>query len=783
MFTVVLRIGFAVGLLSEALCAEEIMYVDGRAPVGGDGSTWAQAFQYPQDALRLAAPGTQIRIAQGTYRPDRDAMHPDGTADRAATFTIPYGVVVEGGYDGLGAPDPNARDARRNQTILSGDIGVPGIRADNSYHVVCATGVSAATALIGVTVVDGVADGTGNVGGGMWLNDANIVIRDCRFMRNESEYGGGAVFVLHGTPKIVGCEFLRNGTQGSGGALSIHFSNAVVQRCVFRDNYAGLNGGAMGNNDTADPLILNCLFEGNEAAAAGGAVLNRRNPLMVNCTLVRNVAPIGSAVYAEAGVTTMVNSIAWGGADLLAGQVHASYCCVEGGFAGEGNINTPPLFCDPENGDWRLLAGSPCIDAGNSPTVPTLIKFDLDQNPRFFDDLGTADTGVGPGAIVDMGAFEYRRAPVGWRQVSTDGPDGRMWVGLVYDPVNAVTMLICGTDDDGVAFDDLWLWDGAGWVEHVYAPDEPHPSARWHPGVAYDPVRRKVVLFGGYNGVSYLNDLWEWDVITRTWTEIEHDDPSTPWPSARGQAAMSYAGGGLTCLVAGTDGDGHCFDETWVWDGTAWSQPATSNAPYLHPTTRMGCRAAYSPALDRVVLTHGRDPNPLGDTWFWDHTTQTWEVGPTGPAPRFDHGLSYGPAGVVVEFSGWVAPETWELEAGAWTNHAYQPGETHPSERCTNMAYDARRGVNVIFSGTANGGPVADRATWEYGLLRVGDLNGDGRVGFEDINPFVLALANPGGYATAFVGCNILAGDLNGDGALDFRDINPFVVLLTSPGE
>jgi hypothetical protein len=78
---------------------------------------------------------------------------------------------------------------------------------------------------------------------------------------------------------------------------------------------------------------------------------------------------------------------------------------------------------------------------------------------------------------------------------------------------------------------------------------------------------------------------------------------------------------------------------------------------------------------------------------------------------------------------------------------------------------------------------VADRATWEYGLLRVGDLNGDGRVGFEDINPFVLALANPGGYATAFVGCNILAGDLNGDGALDFRDINPFVVLLTSPGE
>ncbi len=40
-----------------------------------------------------------------------------------------------------------------------------------------------------------------------------------------------------------------------------------------------------------------------------------------------------------------------------------------------------------------------------------------------------------------------------------------------------------------------------------------------------------------------------------------------------------------------------------------------------------------------------------------------------------------------------------------------------------------------------------------------GDLNCDGVVDFGDINPFVLALSDPAGYAAAFPDCNILSGD------------------------
>jgi len=64
---------------------------------------------------------------------------------------------------------------------------------------------------------------------------------------------------------------------------------------------------------------------------------------------------------------------------------------------------------------------------------------------------------------------------------------------------------------------------------------------------------------------------------------------------------------------------------------------------------------------------------------------------------------------------------------------------------------------------------------------RPGDLNCDGAVNFDDINPFVLALSDPAGYAQAYPNCNIMNGDCNGDGVVNFDDINPFVALLTNP--
>jgi hypothetical protein len=60
-----------------------------------------------------------------------------------------------------------------------------------------------------------------------------------------------------------------------------------------------------------------------------------------------------------------------------------------------------------------------------------------------------------------------------------------------------------------------------------------------------------------------------------------------------------------------------------------------------------------------------------------------------------------------------------------------------------------------------------------------GDLNCDGVVDVDDINPFVLAIVDPVAYQAAYPNCNFLNGDCNGDGFVDFDDINAFVALLS----
>jgi len=70
---------------------------------------------------------------------------------------------------------------------------------------------------------------------------------------------------------------------------------------------------------------------------------------------------------------------------------------------------------------------------------------------------------------------------------------------------------------------------------------------------------------------------------------------------------------------------------------------------------------------------------------------------------------------------------------------------------------------------------------WIEGFVPLrGDLNCDGAVDFDDINPFVTALVGRAGYEAAYPWCNWLNADINGNGAVDFDDINPFVSCLVA---
>ncbi|MEN6307312.1 MAG: chitobiase/beta-hexosaminidase C-terminal domain-containing protein [Anaerohalosphaeraceae bacterium] len=82
------------------------------------------------------------------------------------------------------------------------------------------------------------------------------------------------------------------------------------------------------------------------------------------------------------------------------------YNDIQGGGTGTGNIDLNPLFTDAAAGDFRLQAGSPCIDMGNNAGVSEGVLTDYAGNSRIID--GNEDNT----AVVDMGAYEYLKGPV-----------------------------------------------------------------------------------------------------------------------------------------------------------------------------------------------------------------------------------------------------------------------------------------------------------------------------------------------------------------------------------
>src|SRR5882672_668030 len=60
------------------------------------------------------------------------------------------------------------------------------------------------------------------------------------------------------------------------------------------------------------------------------------------------------------------------------------------------------------------------------------------------------------------------------------------------------------------------------------------PPQRGAPAMAYDPVTRKIVLFGGYGSTNYLNDTWTFDGTT--WAEVNN----AVVPPVRAAAAFAF---------------------------------------------------------------------------------------------------------------------------------------------------------------------------------------------------------------------------------------------------
>jgi predicted outer membrane repeat protein len=264
--------------------------------LGGDGTSWPQAFRFLQDALLVAQDGDEIRVADGTYRPDERSDWPlGGTGDRAATFQLLNGVAIRGGYAGLGAPNPDARDIDAYETILSGDLNEDdedGGFVDNGYHVVTGSGTDETSLVDGFTICSGNALPLpkDNGGGGMCNVSGSPTITRCTFRENQGDRGGALQNALDSNPFFESCIFEFNHGNYGGAVNSDASSAPIFNNCVFEQNSSDFGGGIRGGAST----LIDCFFSMN-VADRGGAI-NGGSPLLVDCVFADNSAGQGAAL-------------------------------------------------------------------------------------------------------------------------------------------------------------------------------------------------------------------------------------------------------------------------------------------------------------------------------------------------------------------------------------------------------------------------------------------------------------------------------------------------------
>ncbi len=257
-------------------------------------------------------------------------------------------------------------------------------------------------------------------GGGAYLNNASATLTDCTLEGNDAQILGGGIRVSGGTCVITRCTLLNNSSLTEGGAIE---AEGTAQLTVKDSWFEGNSCGDAGDNGrggaihiagtTSSAAITNSVFFNNTCNRFGGALYAARPIVARNCTFYGNLAATNNQGVVGAASGTLQNCIAWNNGPNSTISNLATYSNIEGGFAGTGNIggdsSDAPLFVDAANGDLRLLAGSPGIDAGNTALLPPSLNLDLDDNPRVVNGLASGATGVPVfGYFVDMGAFEYQ---------------------------------------------------------------------------------------------------------------------------------------------------------------------------------------------------------------------------------------------------------------------------------------------------------------------------------------------------------------------------------------
>ena len=298
-----------------------------------------------------------------------------------------------------------------------------------------------------------------------------------------------------------------------------------------------------------------------------------------------------------------------------------------------------------------------------------------------------------------------------WTQKQDFGPAARRYHALAYDSVRKRVVLFGGESQESL-FNDTWEWDGANWVQVA----DTGPGARTEHAMAFDEVNKAVLLFGGRTVEGMDRETWQWN--GEDWTQLRDGGPQ----ARCGHAMTSLSGARTILLFGGAGAETDSLADTWQWDGNEWTEIADTG-----PAARRNHSLAYDGIRNRAVLFGGstNGVQAFNDTWEWNGHSWVQEAD-FGPVGRVATGLAFG-GGRVLMFGGRESADaaslprafgdTWEWSGTLWT----QRQDIGPSRRWGHaVAYDLERRRLVLFGGALNAlqGSTADYRpqsdTWEH---------------------------------------------------------------------
>jgi len=200
-----------------------------------------------------------------------------------------------------------------------------------------------------------VSENNNSFGGGVMSAGIRITLRRNQIRSNiakgHKDYsGGGGLYIgllIDGHHLIEGNLFIGNKLDGAyyGGGIALYNSSPIIINNIFSKNKARYGGGIFLDNSSQPEIINNTVYQ-ESALNQGGGIYSRNSTLNVMNTIIwDNTAPAGAQVYRTGGIE-----------QILYSNIQ------DGGYAGEGNLNSDPIFRDDL---FHLSLNSPCIDAGN----------------------------------------------------------------------------------------------------------------------------------------------------------------------------------------------------------------------------------------------------------------------------------------------------------------------------------------------------------------------------------------------------------------------------------